>query len=493
MFLFFDNMSSQLPPHVVVIGSGIAGVTFVQTFTALCPDVKVTMISASSIMKTVKNVVKRGHLMENFDVEESDAESFLDGLKNVHFILSCVTKLDTKNKGVILNNGDTISYDYLVICTGAKPHLINGAEDDRFKNYILGIRDNQTIDHLEQRIKSVKTVVVVGNGGISTELVYKISKCRIIWVIKNESISSTFFDPVAAQFLLPKLNETQDSEDIVSHVRKTKTFIVTDGKIESTTGSSLGPDWSFRRCFMGMNDRNKDVEVEFKTEIEEIISPQDLDDEHKDHPIYVKLMNGKIYGCDLIISATGVVPNTTGILDDNDFNIGSDGGLVINDLMETNIPDVYAAGDVCCCESWKHSDVWFQMRLWTQAYQMGCYTAYCLASKLIPQEIPDARFYFNCFQLFTHVTQFFGYKITLLGAFNGQNLPENSYKMLIRCKENDEFIKVIVKDGRVKGAILVGHTDLDETFENLILNQTDISNIEDDLLNTNVDIDDYFD
>ena len=29
-------------------------------------------------------------------------------------------------------------------------------------------------------------------------------------------------------------------------------------------------------------------------------------------PVYVKLTNGKTYGCDLVISATGVVPNTSG-------------------------------------------------------------------------------------------------------------------------------------------------------------------------------------
>lgn len=28
-------------------------------------------------------------------------------------------------------------------------------------------------------------------------------------------------------------------------------------------------------------------------------------------PVYVELSNGKVYGCDLIVSATGVVPNTS--------------------------------------------------------------------------------------------------------------------------------------------------------------------------------------
>lgn len=47
--------------------------------------------------------------------------------------------------------------------------------------------------------------------------------------------------------------------------------------------------------------------------------------------------------------------------------------------------------------------------------------------------------------------------------------------------------------GRVIGAVLIGDTDMEETFENLILNRLDISHIEDSLLDPEVDIEDYFD
>ena len=56
-----------------------------------------------------------------------------------------------------------------------------------------------------------------------------------------------------------------------------------------------------------------------------------------------------------------------------------------------------------------------------------------------------------------------------------------------------EYVKVVLQDGRLQGALLVGDTDLEETFENLILNQTDLSVYGEDLLNPNIDIEDYFD
>ena len=42
------------------------------------------------------------------------------------------------------------------------------------------------------------------------------------------------------------------------------------------------------------------------------------------------------------------------------FEIDDDGGLKVNGRMETAVPDVYAAGDVCHA-TWKHSELWLQV------------------------------------------------------------------------------------------------------------------------------------
>ena len=50
-------------------------------------------------------------------------------------------------------------------------------------------------------------------------------------------------------------------------------------------------------------------------------------------------------------------------------------------LTDAGSKDVYAAGD-CCSISWPESDVWFQMRLWTQARTMAVYAAKCMADQV---------------------------------------------------------------------------------------------------------------
>ena len=56
-----------------------------------------------------------------------------------------------------------------------------------------------------------------------------------------------------------------------------------------------------------------------------------------------------------------------------------------------------------------------------------------------------------------------------------------------------EYIKVTVCNNRVVGAMLIGDTDLEETFENLIMNRLDVSQHGIALLDPDVDLEDYFD
>ena len=54
-------------------------------------------------------------------------------------------------------------------------------------------------------------------------------------------------------------------------------------------------------------------------------------------------------------------------------------------------------------------------------------------------------------------------------------------------------MKLVLSDGRVQGAVLIGETDLEETIENLILNRLDVTPYKDHLLDPNIDIEDFFD
>jgi NAD(P)H-nitrite reductase large subunit len=169
--------------------------------------------------------------------------------------------------------------------------------------------------------------------------------------------------------------------------------------------------------------------------------------------------------------------------------LAEDGGIKVNSKMETSLKDVYAAGDSCTA-SWDLAPHWFQMRLWSQARQLADYAA---RSMWDAYSSPNTKFDLDfCFELFAHITNFFGYKIILLGNYDAKGLG-NDYQLMIRCTQDLEYVKLVLYQGRIQGCLLIGETDLEETFENLILNQIDVSIYGEDLLDPNIDIEDYFD
>ena len=126
-----------------------------------------------------------------------------------------------------------------------------------------------------------------------------------------------------------------------------------------------------------------------------------------------------------------------------------------------------------------------------QARQMGLYLGQCMHADWENGEKKDLDF---SFEMFAHSTKFFGFKVILLGLYNGQGMATSDYEVLLRVTKGREYVKTMMsRDGRMQGALLIGETDLEETFENLILNQMDLSSYGADLLDPNIDIEDYFD
>ncbi|XP_073987573.1 pyridine nucleotide-disulfide oxidoreductase domain 1 isoform X2 [Rhodnius prolixus] len=465
----------------VIIGGGIAGVSCAEGLSFLSPDKTIILISASPTVKMVSNVKHLTKMLTEFDVTEREIEALNETCPNVNVIQGFVKSVDPNRKYVYLENEEIVEYEKLCICSGAKPKLIYTNDE-----HIVGIRDTDSVKELQRRIAASKKVVIIGNGGIATELVYKIRDTEVVWVIKDSHISAAFIDPGAAQFFEERVYGQIEGESAEGPVKRLKYVISNEVNAsgEDKTGAALGPDWHTNVDLKGVLQHNKKVTIEYCCELKQLFPGNEIKD--KEWPVYVELTNGKIIGCDFIVSATGVVPSID-FIKDTGVELASDGGIKVDWKLESSLKDVYAAGDACTC-SWDLADHWLQIRLWTQARQMGTY-----AAKAMHCSVKNEEFWQDfCFELFTHVTSFFGMKVVLLGLFNGQRL-DNTYEILLRVTKGQEYVKLILKNGRMQGAVLVGDTDLEEMCENLILNHLDLTDVADDLLDPNLDIDDYFD
>ncbi|CAK9802308.1 Pyridine nucleotide-disulfide oxidoreductase domain-containing protein 1 [Anthophora quadrimaculata] len=463
-----------------IVGGGIAGVSCAESIAFLAPEEAIILITASPLIKAVTNIVPLGKTLMQFDVEEKDTTLLTKAYNFLKVVNDFVVKVNVSSKQVETQNGKIIKYKMLCLCNGARPKLI--AENN---NFILGIRDTESVLQFSKKIKNSKRIVIVGNGGIATEIIHEVDGVEMIWVIKDKHISATFVDPGAAEFFMNKVYKTDTSTSANSLTKRMRYTVSDLAPVKG--GAALGPDWHNNFDIKGDFLKRAKVQVEYECEILKILneSEQKEFDPVQEWSIYVKLTNGKIIGCDFIVSATGVIPNSniTGL---ENLKKGEDQGLLVDWKLETSEQDIYAAGDVCTA-GWELAKHWFQMRLWTQAHQMGRYAAKSMVSKL-KCEVFLQDF---CFELFAHVTKFFSYKVVLLGLYNGQRL--DTYEILLRMTKGQEYIKLILKDGRMQGAVLIGDTDLEEMCENLILNQLDLSIYGEDLLNPDIDIEDYFD
>jgi len=442
-----------------VIGGGIAGISCVEALKLYTTE-PVLLISESPIVKVVTDIKFYTKVAAGFKVEERN----LQCIENTQYIIDKVIAVNSIEHIIYTANQREIKYKKLCLCTGASPKLL----DD--KDYVIGLRDTHTVEYFQSIVGTANRVLIVGNGGIATDLVYKLNGIEIIWVIRDEHISSHILDAGAAEFFSNYLNSQQSSDRVIKRFRYSG---------ESTSGAALGPDWHCGAMFGNRDGKN--VIIEYKTEIKNI-SLLSSDQ------VRIELTNGKVYECDFVISATGVTPNSNlDMRGGTTVDIASDGGIKVDWKMETSLSDIFAAGDVCTVD-WT-SEHWFQMRLWTQARQMGVYAAKCMHFKHI-NEILLQDF---CFALFTHVTSFFGFKVILLGLYNAQGLDKKDCELLVRVTNGQEYIKLVLQNGRVVGAMLIGDTNLEEMCEHLILNQIDVTSLMDDLLDPNIDIEDYFD
>ena len=282
-------------------------------------------------------------------------------------------------------------------------------------------------------------------------------------------------------------------------------------------GNAAGPDWTERvRKTLSLGGRGgrgeagdaafrrfrlrvaPDAELVSVVPREDEKKTSDDDDELDGFPATAILSDGARVSVDLIVCAAGVDPAPrVAWLPEARVPRGSDGGIGVDATFRAlgdGLGDsVFAAGDAACCDARRldRATRWFPMRLWNQARVSGTY-----AARVMVGEADADAWGFN-FELFTHVTRFFGVKVILLGLYNAQTLEDEPESELVSYSRRDDvastFARVLLLRGKMVGAVLLGDTDLEETFENLILNGTDLTRFGPSLLDPETDVGDYFD
>jgi glutathione reductase (NADPH) len=91
--------------------------------------------------------------------------------------------------------------------------------------------------------------------------------------------------------------------------------------------------------FLAVEIAKQGIRLLFNTDIEAI--------ERSDDAFSVRLIDGSKLSTDLVFYATGRTPNSAGIgLEALGVDLDDEGAIKVNDDYQTNVPSIYALGDV---------------------------------------------------------------------------------------------------------------------------------------------------
>ena len=277
---------------IVIIGNGIAGITAAR-FIRKMSDHQIVVISAETdhfFSRTALMYVYMGHM--NYEHIKPYEDWFWE--KNrIELMRAWVTAVNTEEKEVVLEAGDTVSYDELIIATGSKPNKFGWPGQDL--DGVQGLYSIQDLELLEENApnkESCKRAVIVGGGLIGIELaeMLRTREIPVTFLVREEN----FWDGVLPEGEAKMINE---------HIRE------------------------------------HHVDLRLKTNLVEILA----DDHGRARAVTTDA--GDTIPCDLVGLTPGVSPNI-GFLKNSGIETGK--GVLVNRCLETNVPGVYAIGD--CAE-----------------------------------------------------------------------------------------------------------------------------------------------
>jgi NAD(P)H-nitrite reductase large subunit len=265
-----------------IIGNSAAAIAAVEAIIRNDKEGQITMISDESrfaysrplISDLLSGKVTAGGMFYRDEDFYSENE--------VNLLWKKVTGIDTKDKIVILEDDERISYDKLLIATGGIPILprIKGLE----RESVFTFTKWDDVSKIEEMIKRAKNSVVIGGGLIGLKAAES---------LREVGIEVTVVE-LADRILSPVLNE-RASKIVEDHLIENGVRIIKENTVDEITVDG------------------------------------------------VILRDGKRIECESVIVAIGVGPNIeivsgTGILVNR--------GIIVDEHMETSIRDIFAAGDV---------------------------------------------------------------------------------------------------------------------------------------------------
>ena len=372
----------------VIIGNGVAGTTAAETLRKHDPNCSIYLITNEPY--PLYNRVSLPRFLQGVIVEQKVMIRDLawHEQRNIRLLTeTLVTSINTDERVVVTDRGQHLPYDALLVATGgwANPLRVPGAEDVEHIYNFVTLDDTKTI--INKMLES-RNALAYGGSFISYELCdgFAVRKLNTTWLMRGPYWLRNALDP--------------EGGEVVDNIA-----------------------------------RKFGVEVIHGDEIECVVPKNGV-------PGYVKTKKGREIQTDMIGIGLGITLNTQ-VLAGTPVVIRN--GIVVDEFLETNVPGVFAAGDVA--EFYDTTiAAHHTMGTWDNALAHGRLVGANMAGARVPYlDVP------------TYTSPLFDVNIAVVGTAES-NDPELETLVLREPGEkgNENYRKLFFRENKLIGVLMIG-------------------------------------
>lgn len=274
--------------HCVIVGASHAAAQVCVSLRQGGWDGEITLVGDEPILP-----YHRPPLSKEFLSDDKSAEDLLIRPKEVYDTANIslrlglrVMKIDRGLKQVFYSNGETQSYDKLILATGARVRRLP-IKGESLKN-VFYLRDKSNVDAIKPLVSTGKKAVIIGGGYIGLETAASLRKQGV--EVELLEAMPRILQRVTAPQISKFYKRVHQEEGVVIH--------------EGVAASEISK------------------------------TPKGLSILAKD---------GSFFEADFVIIGIGVIPNTE-LADESGLKVKN--GIAVNEFCQTTDPSIYAAGDV---------------------------------------------------------------------------------------------------------------------------------------------------
>jgi 3-phenylpropionate/trans-cinnamate dioxygenase ferredoxin reductase component len=313
-------------------------------------------------------------------------------------IRTSVMKLDPSERVVTLSTKDEVEFDKALVATGANVRRlrVDGCELDGI-HYLRAFANS---DSIRAEADRSERVVLIGGSYIGTEVAASLTwahgvKCSIV-MLENVTLEGFYGAEVGGFFQ----------------------GVLEDHGVDVYGGQEL-------ERFEGSDGRVRKVVTKSGLELE----------------------------CDAVVIGVGVVPDTT-LAAHAGLDLGEAGGVKCSGGLETSVPGIFAAGDICEYDSPIHGRP-MRIEHWDVAFNQGKTAALNMLGRGVEHDV--VPYFFSDLADWSWMEY--------VGPGSGDTVIRGSL-------EDGDFTAFYVDDGRVTAALTVGRSDDLEHARRFIVERT---------------------